>query len=233
MANVPPQGGRKHPEQKYIAGQHDNILFICGGTFSGIEEFIARRLGQQVMGFHHEARGPAALAAARKDDGAHKDRDALVPHLDQKDLVDFGLIPEFVGRLPVIAPMRSLTRDEIVSVMTEPKNAMVKQYQAYFEMEDCQLEFEDDALEEIARIAMERETGVRALRSLFEQLLLDVRYELPVATGKKRKAFSVDLDFVQDRLQLADARPARPTLGTKQIVSDQAGSTSDSKRETA
>jgi ATP-dependent Clp protease ATP-binding subunit ClpX len=199
VANVPPQGGRKHPEQSYIQVNTDSILFICGGTFSGIEEIVARRLGQQVMGFRREVKGPAPLHGRNVvKDGAMKDRDALIPHLDQKDLVDFGLIPEFVGRLPVIAPMRSLSQEEIVAVMTEPKNAMVKQYQAYFEMEECSLELTDDALEEIARIAMSRETGVRALRSLFEQLLLDIRYELP--KRKEKKEFRITGRFVQERL---------------------------------
>ena len=217
VANVPPQGGRKHPEQSYIQVNTDNILFICGGTFSGIEEVIARRLGQQVMGFHREAGGPRVAARlAPIGEGSSHDRDALIARLDQKDLVEFGLIPEFVGRLPVIAPMRSLTRDEIVSVMTEPKNAMVKQYQTFFEMEDCELTFAPEALEEIAGIAMQRETGVRALRSLFEALLLEVRYQLP--QEKERRQLHVDVAFVREHLGLAD---------------DGAAPTEKKKRETA
>ena len=193
VANVPPQGGRKHPEQSYIQVSTENILFICGGTFSGIEEFIARRLGQQVIGFAKEDMGPTRL-----HEGAMKDRDALVPHLDQKDLVDFGLIPEFVGRLPVIAPLRSLTRDEVVRVMTEPKNALLKQYRAYFEMENCNLEFTEEALNGLAEIAMARETGVRALRSLFEELLLELRYTLP--TKKDTNRFVITEELVNERL---------------------------------
>ncbi len=194
VANVPPQGGRKHPEQSYIQVSTENILFICGGTFSGIEEIIARRLGQQVIGFNEELpTGPAVVT-----EGAMKDRDMLIGDLDQKDLVDFGLIPEFIGRLPVLAPLRSLTRAEIVSVMTQPKNALLKQYQAIFSMEDCELEFTDDALGEMAEIALQKETGVRALRSMFEELLLELRYELP--TGKKTNRFVVSQDLVQERL---------------------------------
>ncbi|MBK8977460.1 MAG: ATP-dependent Clp protease ATP-binding subunit ClpX [Planctomycetes bacterium] len=206
VANVPPQGGRKHPEQSYIQVNTDNILFICGGTFSGIETHISRRLGQQVMGFHAEARGPAML----RDDDANpsRRRDELIAQIEQKDLVDFGLIPEFVGRLPVIAPLRSLTLEEIISVMTEPKNAMVKQYQAFFDMDDSRLEFEPDALAELARIAMSRETGVRALRSLFEELLLDLRYSLP--NEPSGRTFVIDADFVAERVGGGQPRRSTP-----------------------
>ncbi|MHC4077306.1 MAG: ATP-dependent Clp protease ATP-binding subunit ClpX [Planctomycetota bacterium] len=192
VANVPPQGGRKHPEQSYIQVATDNILFVCGGTFSGIEHFIARRLGQKIIGFekgeHHEDVA----------DDASKDRDKLIPYLDQKDLIDFGLIPEFVGRLPVMAPMVALTKDQIIEVMTTPKNALVKEYQTYFEMDDCKLEFTDESLKEIANIVQERETGVRALRSLFEELLLDVRYTLP--NQKETNSFVITKEIVLERL---------------------------------
>jgi ATP-dependent Clp protease ATP-binding subunit ClpX len=198
VANVPPQGGRKHPEQSYIQVSTDNILFICGGTFSGIEHFIARRLGQKVIGFAaNEGTAPATGTTLR-------DRDLLVPFIDQKDLIDFGLIPEFIGRLPVMAPMLSLTADEIVQVMTKPKNALVKQYQAYFEMDDAKLEFTDDALAEIANIVMERETGVRALRSLFEELLLELRYDLP--NRKETNRFVITKEVVLERLTPAGKR---------------------------
>ncbi|MEE9126350.1 MAG: AAA family ATPase, partial [Planctomycetota bacterium] len=192
VANVPPQGGRKHPEQSYIQVATDNILFICGGTFTGIEHFIARRLGQKIIGFdkgeHHEG----------VSDDSSKDRDKLIPFLDQRDLIDFGLIPEFVGRLPVMAPMIALTKEQIIEVMTLPKNALVKEYQAYFEMEDCKLEFTDDALEEIGNIVSDRETGVRALRSLFEELLLDTRYSLP--DQQDTNSFVITKDIVIERL---------------------------------
>ena len=191
IANVPPQGGRKHPEQSYIQVSTDNILFICGGTFSGIEHFIARRLGQKIIGFG-QTEGPNEATGVTLHD-----RDLLVPFIDQKDLIDFGLIPEFVGRLPVMAPMLSLSVDEIIQVMTIPKNALVKQYQAYFEMDDCKLEFTEDALGEIANIVMDRETGVRALRSLFEDLLLDLRYDLP--TKKETNRFMITKEIVLAR----------------------------------
>ncbi len=192
VANVPPQGGRKHPEQSYIQVSTDNILFICGGTFSGIEHFIGRRMGQKIIGFD------SAEEKLSQNAEHSKDRDLLIPFIDQKDLIDFGLIPEFIGRLPIMAPMLSLTRSEIIQVMTQPKNALVKQFQAFFEMDDCKLEFTDDALREIAAIVMDRETGVRALRSLFEDLLLDLRYDLP--SQKDTSRFLITKEIVQERL---------------------------------
>jgi len=173
----------------------DNILFICGGTFSGIEHFIARRLGQKIIGFGSKDSGETIETATGT---TLRDRDLLIPYLDQKDLIDYGLIPEFVGRLPVMAPMLSLSVEEIIEVMTTPKNALVKQYQAYFEMDDSKLEFTDDALQEIANIVMERETGVRALRSLFEDLLLDIRYDLP--NRKEANRFLITKEIVIERL---------------------------------
>ncbi|MBX3461677.1 MAG: ATP-dependent Clp protease ATP-binding subunit ClpX [Planctomycetes bacterium] len=194
VANVPPQGGRKHPEQSYIQVNTEHILFICGGTFSGIEHFIARRLGQKVIGF-----GQTGDAAAADFDLVtnQKERDRLIPFLDQKDLIDFGMIPEFVGRLPVTVPMRSLTRDEILNVMTQPKNALIKQYKAMFELDGCQLEFTDEALGVLADTAMQRETGVRSLRTLFEQLLLDLRFDIGARKGER---IVVTADFVHERL---------------------------------
>jgi ATP-dependent Clp protease ATP-binding subunit ClpX len=199
VANVPPQGGRKHPEQSYIQVNTEHILFICGGTFTGIEHFIARRLGQKVIGF-----GSGGTAAGGELDLVtnQKERDRLIPFVDQKDLIDFGMIPEFVGRLPVTVPMRSLTRDEILSVMTLPKNALVKQYKSMFEMDGCQLEFTDEALGVLADQAMARETGVRSLRSMFEQVLLDLRFEIGSRKGER---VVVTAEFVHDRLA-ADPR---------------------------
>jgi ATP-dependent Clp protease ATP-binding subunit ClpX len=198
VANVPPQGGRKHPEQSYIQVNTEHILFICGGTFNGIEQFIARRLGQKVIGFGQEKEGSVAdldLVTSQAE------RDRLIPHLDQKDLIDFGMIPEFVGRLPVTVPMRSLTRDEILSVMTQPKNALVKQYRAMFELDGCQLEFTDESLGVFADEAMKRETGVRSLRSMFEEVLLDLRYEIGARKGER---LVITGDYVIDRLSRRD-----------------------------
>ncbi|MCA8965447.1 MAG: AAA family ATPase, partial [Planctomycetes bacterium] len=195
VANVPPQGGRKHPEQSYIQVNTEHILFLCGGTFSGIEQFIARRLGQKVIGF-----GKDQTDAKVPDfdlETAERERDRLIPFLDQKDLIDFGMIPEFVGRLPVMVPMRSLTHEEILGVLTKPRNALVKQYKAMFEMDGCQLEFTDDALGAFAEQAMIRETGVRALRSMFEQVLLDLRFDIG---NRKGERIVVTRDFVNKRL---------------------------------
>jgi ATP-dependent Clp protease ATP-binding subunit ClpX len=199
VSNVPPQGGRKHPEQSYIQVNTEHILFICGGTFNGIEQFIGRRLGQKVIGFGH----PDDADVPELDEiTSQKERDQLIPFLDPKDLIDFGMIPEFVGRLPVLVPMRSLTRNEVLQVMTEPKNALVKQYKGTFEMEGCQLEFTEDALGSIADQAMERETGVRSLRAMFEDLLLDLRFDM---AGRKTERFVITKEFVLERLA-ADQR---------------------------
>ncbi|MCA8975768.1 MAG: ATP-dependent Clp protease ATP-binding subunit ClpX [Planctomycetes bacterium] len=194
VANVPPQGGRKHPEQSYIQVNTEHILFICGGTFSSIEHFIARRLGQNVIGFDKAEGGIAADLDIVTN---QKERDSLIPYLDQKDLIDFGMIPEFVGRLPVVAPMRSLTRDEILGVMTKPKNALTKQYKSMFEMDGCQLEFTDEALAALADIAMTRDTGVRSLRTMFEEVLLDIRFEI---SSRKGENIVITGDFVSERL---------------------------------
>ncbi|MCZ6572767.1 MAG: ATP-dependent Clp protease ATP-binding subunit ClpX [Planctomycetota bacterium] len=170
-ANVPPQGGRKHPEQQYIQLDTTNILFICGGTFSGIEDIIKKRIGRQRIGFDPE--GSANAEDSLRD---------LLPKLDTEDLLEFGLIPEFVGRLPVTATLDPLTEDELVRVMIEPKNAVVRQYQKYFEMDGARLDFEDDALRAIAIEAMTRATGVRAIRSLVEELLRELLFDLPDRT---------------------------------------------------
>ena len=143
-ANVPPQGGRKHPEQSYIQVNTEHILFLCGGTFHGIEQFIARRLGQKVIGFGQgadEGDGPTDIEGNQLVT-SQAERDRLIPYLDQKDLIDFGMIPEFVGRLPVTVAMRSLTHDEVLNVMTQPKNALLRQYKAMFELDSVQLEEE-------------------------------------------------------------------------------------------
>jgi len=195
VANVPPQGGRKHPEQSYIQVNTEHILFICGGTFSGIEQFIARRLGQKVIGFGQQDDGPQVDMDLVT---SHAERDRLIPYLDQKDLIDFGMIPEFVGRLPVTVPMRSLTRAEILNVMTEPKNALTKQFKAMFELDGCQLEFTDEALGVLADQAMQRETGVRSLRAMFEEVLLDLRFEIGTRKGER---IVITGDYVQEKLR--------------------------------
>jgi len=167
VASVPPQGGRKHPHQEFIQIDTTNILFICGGAFDGIEQIIKRRLGQKVIGFG--------------TDNANKDLDdkELLNKVLPEDLLKFGLIPEFIGRLPVIANLNLLDESALIEILTKPKNALVKQYQKMLELDNVELVFEDDALVEIAKKAIERKTGARGLRSIIEGIMLDVMFELP------------------------------------------------------
>lgn len=167
VANVPPQGGRKHPEQQYIQIDTTNILFICGGTFVGLEDIIARRMGKKVIGFgnneQHEEQG----------------REQLLGQATVEDVMEFGLIPELLGRLPVIGTLAPLDEEALVQVLTEPRNALIRQYKKMFEMEECSLEFTDGALREIAKLARIRETGARGLRSILEQVMFELMFELP------------------------------------------------------
>jgi ATP-dependent Clp protease ATP-binding subunit ClpX len=201
-ANVPPQGGRKHPEQSYIQVNTEHILFMVGGTFQGIEHFISRRLGQQIIGFGQKSEDEHAKNLVDNEGKplvtSQAERDRVMPYLDQKDLIDFGMIPEFVGRLPVTVPMRSLTKEEILGVMTQPKNALVRQYKAMFELDNVQLEFTDEALGVLAEEAMKRETGVRSLRSMFEEILLELRYNI---SERKGEQVVITGDYVSAALQ--------------------------------
>ena len=211
VANVPPQGGRKHPEQAYIQVDTSNILFIVGGTFSAIEDIIARRVGRDAIGFGRQQaarelveRAKQAGAMVSAEDVGKKERaarDEFVRFLIPKDLVEFGMIPEFVGRLPVIATLDTLNRAALVRILSEPKNALVKQYQRIFAMQGKELQFTPDALEAVADLALQRETGVRALRSIVEDLLLDVLYELP--SRHETQLFVVDADVVAKKRSLA------------------------------
>ena len=200
IANVPPQGGRKHPEQAYIQVDTSNILFICGGTFSDIQDIIAKRIGRNVIGFNRSGRDHDELPSwTDLDDNAAKDE--VLCHVIPKDLVEFGMIPEFVGRLPVMVTLHHLQRDDLVRILAEPKNALIKQYQGLFAMEGAQLDFTREGLEAIADVAIDRETGVRALRSILEGILLDLLYELPDRRGARR--FVVDADVVRGERRLA------------------------------
>lgn len=167
VASVPPQGGRKHPHQEFIQIDTTNILFICGGAFDGIEPIIKRRLGQKVIGFGSDVKKKEI-----------EDKDLLSKVLPE-DLLRFGLIPEFIGRLPVIASLAPLDEDALIEILTKPKNALVKQYQKMLELDDVELDFEEDALKEIAKKAIERKTGARGLRSIIEGIMLDVMFDLP------------------------------------------------------
>ncbi len=168
VASVPPQGGRKHPQQEFLQVDTTNILFICGGAFAGLEKIISQRGRGSAMGF----------GADVKDEEARTVGD-MFTELEPEDLLKFGLIPEFVGRLPVIATLQDLDEDALVTILTQPKNALVKQYQRLFELESTQLSFTDDALKAIAKRAIERKTGARGLRSIMEDILLDTMFDLP------------------------------------------------------
>ena len=172
VASVPPQGGRKHPQQEFLQVDTTNILFICGGAFAGLDKIIARRGKGSAIGF----------GADVKSDDDRRIGDIL-SELEPEDLLQFGLIPEFVGRLPVVATLRDLDEDALVTILTEPKNALIKQYQRLFEMENVSLTFTDDALRSVALKAIERKTGARGLRSILETVLLDTMFELPGLEG--------------------------------------------------
>jgi ATP-dependent Clp protease ATP-binding subunit ClpX len=168
VSNIPPQGGRKHPEQQYLQIDTTNILFICGGTFSGIEELIKKRVGKKRIGFVDDGKEQGQESAAH-----------YLPLIETEDLLAFGMIPEFIGRLPAVTVLDPLSEDEILRVMVEPRNAIIRQYQKFFEIEGVELAFDDDALRAIAKDALRRETGVRAVRALVEDFLRDLLYDLP------------------------------------------------------
>ncbi|MSU56978.1 MAG: ATP-dependent Clp protease ATP-binding subunit ClpX [Pedosphaera sp.] len=170
VCNVPPQGGRKHPQQEYIRVDTTNILFICGGAFVGLEKVIQRRLGRNTLGF-------GAIGEVLKT--SHVARDQMLQHVEPEDLLNYGFIPEFVGRLPVVTTLAELTEDQLVSILTDPKNALTKQYAKLMAMEGAELEFTPDALRELAVQAIKKGTGARALRGLIEKIMLDVMYDVP------------------------------------------------------
>ncbi|MBW1828431.1 MAG: ATP-dependent Clp protease ATP-binding subunit ClpX [Deltaproteobacteria bacterium] len=168
MANVPPKGGRKHPQQDFVKVDTSNILFICGGTFNGLDKIIRNRVGKKAMGFEAEIQ--------TKDD---TDINEIIAMVQPEDLVKFGLIPEFIGRIPITATLGELSLEALVRILTEPKNALVKQYKKLFELEDVELKFTDEALVAVARNALERKSGARGLRAILESVMLDIMYEIP------------------------------------------------------
>jgi ATP-dependent Clp protease ATP-binding subunit ClpX len=187
QASVPPQGGRKHPHQEFITIDTTNVLFILGGAFSGLESIIERRVGQQGVGFHGTVR-----AKSQRDPGE------LFAKVLPEDLVKFGMIPEFIGRLPMVGAVRSLDRDALIKILTEPKNALVRQYQKVFGFEDVELEFTTDGLEAVADLALLRGTGARGLRAILEEVLLNTMYDLPGRTDVGRVL--IDSDTVRDKV---------------------------------
>jgi ATP-dependent Clp protease ATP-binding subunit ClpX len=193
IANVPPQGGRKHPHQEFTPVDTTNILFICGGAFVGLEKIIARRVGKKSLGF----RTGSELEQEETTLQNSKRNFELVSEAQPEDLIKFGLIPEFVGRLPVMGVLQSLDENALVEILTRPKNAIVKQYQRLFEFENVRLKFSDDANRAIARQAMVRKVGARGLRMILEELMLELMYSLP--SQKKVKEFEVTREMVEKR----------------------------------
>src|SRR4030081_801930 len=187
VANVPPQGGRKHPHQEFTPVDTTNILFICGGAFVGLEKVIEKRAGRRSLGFHTDA---STAAPQRRNT-------ELLEHVQPGDLIRYGLIPEFVGRLPVAGVMNDLDKAALVKILTEPKNALLKQYQRLFEFENVRLRFTDDALETVAELAMQRKVGARGLRMILEDLMLELMYHLPMQ--RKVRDFVVTADMVRTR----------------------------------
>jgi ATP-dependent Clp protease ATP-binding subunit ClpX len=189
ICNVPPQGGRKHPQQEYIQVNTEKILFICGGAFVGLEEIVGRRLGKKVLGFGNETTTVASETEIEKQ----------LRNISPEDLHGFGLIPEFIGRLPIVSTLRPLKREELINVLTEPRNAMVKQYAKLLAMDGVNLEITTDGLEAMAEEAIGRGTGARALRSIFEKLMLEVMFEAPRHEGFSKVV--VNREIVEGKLE--------------------------------
>ncbi|HET7313762.1 ATP-dependent Clp protease ATP-binding subunit ClpX [Salinisphaera sp.] len=189
-ASIPPQGGRKHPQQEFLQVDTSGILFVCGGAFAGLDQTIQQRAGRSGIGFSAEV----------KSESDKRSLGAMLKTVEPEDLVKYGLIPEFVGRLPVVATLEELDEAALVSILREPKNALTKQYAKLFEMENCELELREDALKAIAHRAMERKTGARGLRTILESILLDVMYELPAMEN-------VSKVVVDDAVVKGDAQP--------------------------
>ncbi len=175
VANVPPQGGRKHPQQKYLEVNTRDILFICGGAFEGLDRIIQQRTGEKVLGFDRS-----------ESTGKKGNRGDILKRVEPGDLMKFGLIPELVGRLPVVATLEELDEDSMVRILTEPKNALVRQYEKLFEMEDVELIFEEGALRAVARLAIQRKTGARGLRAILEEIMLNLMFEIPSSQDIQR-----------------------------------------------
>lgn len=209
ISNVPPQGGRKHPHQEFLQIDTSNILFICGGAFEGIEKIIEERIGQKTIGF-------GAKIESKKEFDKYKVFEQLLP----QDLLKFGLIPEFVGRLPIIATLRELDREALIQIVTEPKNALVKQYKKLLELDDVELEFEKEALNVIVDKAIERNTGARGLRSIIEDIMRDIMFEVP--SNPKIEKCIITKETVESRkppkLVINEEKVAKKHVKKKKVI---------------
>jgi ATP-dependent Clp protease ATP-binding subunit ClpX len=195
IANVPPQGGRKHPEQSYIPFDTTQVLFICGGTFVGLENIIKKRLGKKLIGFDSELSG-------KTDEKTEYSN--IISQVIAEDIIEYGMIPEMVGRLPVITFLSALDEKALIDILTKPKNALVKQYQKFFEMEDAELEFTNDGLHALAQKALEHNTGARALRTITEELMVDLMYQLPEES--KPAKYVITRDIIEGKTELFTAK---------------------------
>ncbi|MBA7688578.1 ATP-dependent Clp protease ATP-binding subunit ClpX [subsurface metagenome] len=195
IANIPPQGGRKHPEQSYIQLDTTQILFICGGTFVGLENIIKKRLGKKMIGFDSELAGRSDEKTEYSD---------IIAQVIPEDVIEYGMIPEMVGRLPVITTLSALDEMALIDILTKPKNALVRQYQKFFEMENAKLEFTNDGLHALAKKALERDTGARALRAITEELMVDLMYQLP--EEPKPAKYVITRDIVEGKAELLTAK---------------------------
>jgi len=207
IASVPPQGGRKHPHQEFIQIDTTNILFICGGAFEGIDKIIQNRIGKKTIGF-------GADIQSKKD----KDMGEILKNIVPQDLLKYGLIPEFVGRLPIIVTLHSLDKEALVRILTEPRNALVKQYQKLFEMDDVLLDFTPEALDAIAEKAIARDTGARGLRAILEEVMLDIMYEIPSSTNIEKCIINKEtiVNNVKPELIINENRkPLKKSVGKK------------------
>jgi ATP-dependent Clp protease ATP-binding subunit ClpX len=182
LANIPPKGGRKHPQQDFVKVDTSNILFICGGMFNGLDRIVQNRLGKKVMGFEADIKGKSDL-----------DQGEILSQVQPEDLIKFGLIPEFIGRIPVVATLNELSQEALVRILTEPKNALIKQYRKLFELEGVELKFTDQALIEVARQALARKSGARGLRAILEAIMLDIMYDIPSTSGIRECVIGEDV----------------------------------------
>jgi len=215
--NVPPQGGRKHPEQRYIQIDTSKILFICGGSFAGVDEIISRRVGHKSIGFHQEY-----------NKTSEQELGDLLEQVDTDDLLEFGIIPELIGRLPVIAAIRPLDEEALIRVMQEPKNALLRQYKHMFSLENAKLKFTDCALSNIAQQAMKKQTGARALRGILENVLLDLMFDLPDLP--EPRDFTIDEAFIENGLVELKKKSGRKRKPGKD---DSPADLTDNERESA